>query len=316
MLSRVALLVLLLLAVPAPAQVVPDRELEIARALFEAGKYADALKRARDAMGMANFTDAQRVKLHEIAGVSAFNLGDTKGAQQHFLQLLQLNPDAILDPFAVPPPAIKLFEQVRKDNADALNLVRQQIALKLEQEKRAAAERERLAKEQEERRKRLDEMAKTVTTRTVTKHPFLINFVPFGAGQFEQGRIGWGIAFAASEAVTAVLSIVSYFAIESLYENYTYEIPGRLTADGSNVVKVTVRRIPPNRRGEFEAWRAIKLSSGIAFYALWGAGIGDAIWHHQGEVVSETKKEPALPAARLEIFPTPGGIGAGVSIGF
>lgn len=314
--SLAVVLALTLLAPPALAQVVPEREVEIARALFEAGKYADALKRARDAMGMANFSDNQRLKLHEIAGVSAFNLGDTKGAQQHFLQLLQLNPDYILDPFAVPPPAIKIFEQVRKDNADALNLVRQQIALKLEQDKRAAAERERLAKEQEERRRRLEEMTKSVTIRTVTKHPFLLNFVPFGAGQFEQGRFGWGIAFAASEGVAAVLSIVSYFAIESLYENYTYEIPGRLTADGTNVVKITVRRIPPSRRGEFEAWRAIKLTTGIAFYALWAGGVGEAIFRHQSETVTETKQEPRLPSARLEIFPTPGGLGAGVSIAF
>ncbi|MCP2871881.1 hypothetical protein, partial [Salmonella enterica] len=77
--------------------------------------------------------------------------------------LLKVNPDYLLDPFAVPPAAIKVFEQVRKDNGDALNLVRQQISLRLEQEKRALAERERLAKEQEERLRRQEILNGKVT---------------------------------------------------------------------------------------------------------------------------------------------------------
>ena len=40
-----------------------------------------------------NFTDEQRVGLHKYAALSAFNLGDTPGAKEHFLKLLQLNPD-------------------------------------------------------------------------------------------------------------------------------------------------------------------------------------------------------------------------------
>lgn len=317
---RLALLCVLV-ALPAFAQqVVPERELEIIQSLYDAGKYADAARRADESLGVANFTDGQRVRLHEIAALSAFNLGDPKAAQAAFLQLLRVNPDYILDPFAVPPPAIKLFEQVRREHTDALNLVRQQIALRLEQEKRSAAERERLRLEQEERRRRAEALSNEIKVRTVEKTSFAVNFIPFGAGQFQQGRLGAGVAFAVSEGLMAVLSIVSYFAIESLREEVWLRWDDRKTVDGTGVYEVKVRRIPESRYTERDVWTGIKYGTGIAFYALWAIGVGDALWRHQDQVVTEKKEPvtpaPAVPTARLRIFPTNGGLGAGVTIGF
>lgn len=316
---RLALL-LIVAAMPAFAQVVPEREMEIIQSLYDAGKYADAAKRANESVALANFSDPQRVRLFEISALSSFNLGDTKSAQAAFLQLLRVNPDHILDPFAVPPAAIKVFEQVRKENADALNLVRQQITLRMEQNKRAAAELEKLRLEEEERKRKADLLNGEITVRTIEKRSMLVNFIPFGAGQFQQDRPGWGAAFAASEALMAVLSIVSYFAIESLFEEVPYKWTDRLTADGSGVFEIRVRQIPASRHTERDVWTGLKYGTGIAFYALWAIGVGDAIWHHEGEVVTE-KKVPInsgakVPSARLRIFPTNGGIGAGVTIGF
>ncbi|MFT3708296.1 MAG: hypothetical protein QM817_11640 [Archangium sp.] len=306
-----------LLSTAAFAQVVPEREVEIIQSLYDAAKYADAAKRANESLGLANFSDAQRVKLHEIAGLSSFNLGDTKGAQSAFLSLLKVNPDYILDPFAVPPPAIKLFDQVRRDNADALNLVRQQIALRADQEKRAKEERERLAREQEERRKKLDQLSGEIVVRTIERRSMLVNFIPFGAGQFQQGRVGWGAAFAISEGISAILSIVSYFAIESLYETEPIVITGVLTEDPSGIKTINHRYTPASRIGERNVWTALKYSTGIAFYALWALGAGDAVWRHQDEVITEKREPVAKPQqAQLRIFPTNGGFGAGVTIGF
>jgi tetratricopeptide (TPR) repeat protein len=306
-----------LFATAALAQMVPEREVEIIQSLYDAAKYAEAAKRATESLGLANFSDAQRVKLHEISGLSSFNLGDGKSAQAAFLQLLRINPDYILDPFAVPPPAIKLFDQVRRDNADALNLVRQQIALRADQEKRAREERERLAREQEERRRRQEQLSGEIVVRTIEKRSMLINFIPFGAGQFQQGRIGWGAAFAISEGIAAILSIVSYFAIEALYEVEPLVLTGYLTEDETGVITRNQRFIPERRVGEKNVWTALKFSTGIAFYALWALGAGDAVWRHQDEVITE-KREPIAkqPTARLRIFPTNGGLGAGVTIGF
>ncbi len=314
-------LILIVAAMPAFAQVVPEREMEIIQSLYDAGKYADAAKRANESVGLANFSDPQRVRLFEISALSAFNLGDTKGAQAAFLQLLRVNPDHILDPFAVPPAAIKVFEQVRKENASALDLVRQQIALRIEQDRRAKAEAEKLRLEQEERKRKVDLLNGEITVRTIEKRSMLVNFIPFGAGQFQQDRPGWGAAFAASEALMAVLSIVSFFAIESLFADITYTWTDRLTTkDQNGVFSVTVRQIPESRHTERDVWTGLKYGTGIAFYALWAIGVGDAIWHHQEEVITEKKvpinSAPKAPTARLRIFPTNGGLGAGVTIGF
>jgi tetratricopeptide (TPR) repeat protein len=319
--SRLALLVLVLCARAALAQVVPEREVEVSRTLYDNGKYAEALKRANDAMERSNFTDAQRLTLHELAALSAFNLGDVKASQKHFLQLLQLDPDHQLDPFAVAPAAIKVFEQVRRDNADSLNLVRQQLALRAEQTRRETADRERALKEQEERRRRVEELARTVTVRTVEKRPFLVNFIPFGAGQFQEGRVGPGVAFAVIEAVMGITSVISYFAINALYESYTFTLNDRINPDGTNTYTGTVKRIPDARKTDYQVWSALKFATGGAFYLGWALGIVDAIWHHLGEVTVETQQQlpPASapgPKVQLDLFPTPGGLGGGLTIGF
>lgn len=300
------------------AQVMPDREVQIIQSLYDNGKYAEAARRSNESLSLANFSDAQRIRLHEISGLSLFHLGDNKGAQASFLSLLKVNPDYLLDPFAVPPAAIKVFEQVRKENGDALNLVRQQLSLRFEQEKRALAERERLAKEQEERLRRQEILNGKVTERTIEKRSMIVNFLPFGAGQFQQGRVGAGAAFAVSEGVLAILSIVSFFAIEALFQDVTLTWNDRLTADGRPFT-MSIRQIPSERRVERDVWTALKYGTGIAFYALWGVGAGEAIWNHKSEVVTERQvpvTPAAPPSARLRIYPTPGGLGAGVTIGF
>ncbi len=320
-----AALVIALIVLPslAHAQAVPERELEIAKALYDAGSYREALKRASDAMAAANFSDEQRIELHRIAGLSAFNSADSEGAQSHFLQLLQLNPDYVLDPFAAPPPAIKLFESVRKQHADSLNLVRQQLALRSQQLKRDAEERERLRIEQDAQRRKLEELTRTTTVRVVEKRSLLMNFVPFGVGQFQQGRVDWAVTFAVLEAVTAITSIISYFAIESLYVR-GIALNNVLTSDGTGSYDAQVRYIPARSATQAAVWKTLKLSTGIAFYALWALGIGDALWHHQAEVVTEHQEaiNPSSAsvtttlAPRLRIFPTQGGIGAGFTLSF
>lgn len=119
-----------------------------------------------------------------------------------------------------------------------------------------------------------------------------------------------------SEGLTAVLSIVSYFAIESLFIEETIPLFDRVVP-----VTLKVRRLPDDRRTEYDVWTGLKFGTGIAFYALWAIGVGDAIFHHQDEVVTEKRvpitPETKVPAARLRIFPTSGGgLGAGVTIRF
>lgn len=313
-------LLLSLAASVAFAQVVPEREIQIIQSLYDTGQYAEVVRRVDESFSVANFTDAQRVKLLELSAVSAFNTGDLKAAQLSYLALLKLNPDHVLDPFAVPPPAIRLFEQIKRDNVDALNLIRQQLALRAEQDKRAAEERARLAREEEERKRQQALRDGTVTVRTVEKRNFIVNLLPFGAGQFQQGRLGVGAAFAVVEGLTAILSLVSYFAVEGLFQDVTLEFWDRVRPPGqeNTPYTVTVRQIPDSRRTERDVWTGIKYATGAAFYALWAIGAGEAIWHHQDEVVTEQKVpvKATTPTAQLRLYPAVGGIGAGLTIRF
>jgi tetratricopeptide (TPR) repeat protein len=312
-LTRLAVALSLTLVTASWGQFSPDREVELARNSYDLGKFADALQRAQTAIGLSNFSAEQRLTLHRVAGLAAFNLGDLKTAKTHFLQLLQLDPDHQLDPFAVAPVAIKLFEQVRKENAEGLNLVRQLLALRAEQAKVELAEQDRLKREAAERRLQLDELTRTVTVRTVEKRSLWLNFLPFGAGQFAQGRTEWGAVFALSEAVLAITSIISYFAINSLYERYTIVLTDRTTKDFT----VSGLGIPFARHGQYQVWTQLKYATGIAFYALWALGSGEALWHHTSEVVTETQQPiDGPPKASLQLFPTPGGFGAGIAVGF
>lgn len=297
------------------AQLIPEREMETLRALYDAGKHAEAAERANQALTGPDFTSAQRIELHRLAALSAFHLGDVKAAQASFLQLLRLNPDAVLDPFAVPPAAIKLFEQVRRENTELLAAVKQQLALQHEQEKIAAAEQERSVREERERQGLKHPNADELLVRTVEKRIFLLNFAPFGVGQFQQQRTGWGLAFALSEGLMAAVSIISFFAIEALYQNVTYTLPDRLTRTGDPFT-FTARTLPEARRLDYQVWSTIKWITGLSFYGLWALGVGDSLWHHQGSTVSETREKLPTPQARLHLYPVPHGLGAGLSLVF
>lgn len=313
---------LLLAPLPARAQATPGREVEAVRSLFNAGNYSEALARARQAMAVVNFAEAERIDLLKMAGLSAFALGEASAAEQLFYQLLLLNPDYVLDPFAAAPPAIRMFEDVRKKNADALNIARQQIALREERIKRETEEREREKARAEEQRRRLDALSRT--QRTVVEKPFVVNFIPFGAGQFQQGRTGLGVLFATTEGALAIGSVVAFIAIEGLFKTENVLLENRLGVPEGKYT-VTVRRIPAEKQVERDVWTAVKYSTAGAFYALWGVGIVDAVAHHQGEVVSEkpiilpspAETAPA-PKAQLTpfLFPTQGGLGGGFTLDF
>lgn len=310
-------LALALMAPRALGQVVPERALEVVRATYNAGNHAESLKRARDALAAANFTEAQRLELLKLAGLSAFNLGDTAQAEQLFFQLLQLDPDFVLDPFAVPPSTIRLFEEVRRKNVDGLNLVRQQLVLRAEQQKRDALEREKRKAEEEAARRRLESLSRQVTVRTVEARPYVVNFLPFGAGQFQQRRTGPGIALASTQGALGVTSIIAWLAINALFQDYTYTYTDRIYP-----FSVTVRRIPPERATQAAAWNTVKLVSGIGFYALWLVGVIDALARHQDAVITTTTEaaSPApgapQPGVSIDLFSTSGGLGAGLNLRF
>jgi hypothetical protein len=276
-----------------------EREVTLCQSLFEAGKFSEAQVRAQGALAQLSLSEPQKVSLHTIVGLSFFNLGDVRSAEASFLASLKVNPDHVLDPFSVPPAALKLFENVRRNNADVLNMIRQQIALNLEQDRRDSEAKAKQRASEEESLRKTAAQAQNVTVRTVEKQPFLLNLLPFGAGQFSQGRTAWGLIFAIAEAVAVATSVASFWIIESMYETKSYLVEGRI----GGPVTITTRRIPGNLKSEHEILSVAKFTSGISFFGLWIIGTTEAIIGQPSDVVTEHTK----PKATITLGPLQGG---------
>jgi tetratricopeptide (TPR) repeat protein len=276
-----------------------EREVALCQSLFEAGKFSEAQVRAQGALSQLSLSEPQRVSLYTLVGLSFFNLGDVRSAEASFLASLKVNPDHVLDPFSIPPGALKLFETVRRNNAEVLNMIRQQIALKLEQDRRDIEAKEKLRASEEESLRKAASLTQNITVRTIEKQPFLMNLLPFGAGQFSQGRTPWGLIFAITEAVAVATSVASFWIIESMYETKSYLVEGRI----GGPVTITTRRIPESRQAEYEILSATKFTSGISFFGLWIIGATEAIIRQPPDVVTEQTK----PKATITLGPLQGG---------
>ncbi|WP_164001974.1 tetratricopeptide repeat protein [Pyxidicoccus caerfyrddinensis] len=323
----------LVLAAPAAlAQDSGDPEVDALRASFEYGKYAEVLDRAGARIDRGGLAEDDLVELHKLAGLAAFNLGRTEDATRHLRALLRLDPDYGLDPFVVPPPAVAFLDALKEEMSSELEFLRQERRLRQEREKAEAERRERERVEAEVQRRRAEELASQVTVRTVEKRNFLVNFVPFGAGQFQQGRNSLGIVFAATEGALAVTSIISFFAYDSLFEEQTIDLDNVLDPDGK--ASVRIRYIPTSRGRQRDTWQLLKLSSAAGFYTIYALGVVDALYHHEDQVIRTTveprpeaptpspnpprppRVEANTPPPRLSLYSTSGGLGAGLTLFF
>jgi hypothetical protein len=333
-LAGVAVLLWALAPAAAFAQDPYTRELADLRTNFEHGKYREVLDRARELIQQGLPDEQTLIELNKYAGLSAFNLEQLTEAESHLSALLRLDPGFSLDPFVFPPATINFLEKVRKKLKPELDAIRQERLLEGLRKKRAEEERERIRREAEEQRRRIDELTRRITVRTVEKRSFLVNFVPFGAGQFQQGRTTLGAVLAASEGALAAASLVAYVGGNALVDCKPYTFDDRLNPTGQ--FTITLCGIPPERSGEAQVWNTLRLGAGAAFYALWTYGVVDALIHHRDQVVSTETLDQApappppgipsvstrLPSPRAPpgpvayLFPLPGGLGAGLTLTF
>jgi hypothetical protein len=143
------------------------------------------------------------------------------------------------------------------------------------------------------------------------RRSMLLNFVPFGAGQFQQHRNGWGWFFAVTQAVLAVTSVTSYFA----YQNQVVEQQVVIDVAPGQPKVIKEIGIPASRESIANSWRLAQYITGFGFYGLYAIGAVDAVLHHRSEVLTriETISEPRTELPRPYFFPTVGGAGAGLS---
>jgi hypothetical protein len=270
-----ALMALLLSAVPGQALAAGNSQLKTCRDSFEYGNYeesgrlAEALLLTRDQLA-----EDQQIEAYKIAGLSHFYLNNVDAARRSFVGLLSVDPDYALDPFLVPPAAVAFFDGVKRDKEAYLAPIRERRKARDEQQRLEEEARRRLL---EESLRRQGEPDKPVLIVHEIKRTFIVNLLPFGAGQFQEERPVVGGLVAGGQAISLVGSIACFVNIENLRSQFgKYSKANYDTAQSYNTLK----------------WVSLSV-----FAATYVGGVLDSLWHYQG---SESRIEALQqPVQRL-----------------
>lgn len=271
--------ILLALALAASAQ---SADLKRARDRFEFGSFAEAAGTIR--AWLAEHPDAsgdEAIEAYRMLGISELKLGDGAQARSAFVSLLSLDADYALDPFLVEPKVVEFFDQVKKEHEPALAPLRER--------QRALEEQKRLA---DEAKKRLlsEEQARsgppTKVIRVQERHYFF-NWLPLGAGQFQNRQPVKGTAIAAAEVV---LGAVNLGAI--LFHNQIAQDPARRCSTS----QPTGCSRPPYRDSDrtlLSRVDTVKYVSAGLFWAVYAYGVVDAHLHFVPRVETELSPQEA-----------------------
>jgi hypothetical protein len=273
----------LLLAVLALAS---PPELKRARDRFEFGAWADAAGTLRQLVSSGRpLSDEDAVDAYRMLGIAEYHLGDIPQARTAFVNLLSFDPDYKLDPFLVPPPIVELFEDVKRENEASLAPLREQKAELREQERLAAELKQKLLAEEQARSGPPTKVVR------VQERLYLLNWMPFGAGQFQNGQRAKGVAIAAGELVTGAVNlaaIVVHTQLVGSMDRCTSAEPNCSRPPYSDADRATLNTVD-----------TVKYASAAAFWLLYAYGVWDA--HRNFVPIVETEITPGKPGATLKL---------------
>ncbi|HEX2689643.1 MAG TPA: tetratricopeptide repeat protein [Kofleriaceae bacterium] len=282
-------------ASPIRAGASPAQDLEHARQSFRQHDFDSAMKLATYLL----YPDeklalpADLVEAHVILGASNFETGHRAEAKTEFERALQIQPDKSLTDLLFSEGAIRLFDETKAD---------------LEARAERDAQLSKLADERERIRKYKESLV------IVERRSFGVNFVPFGAGQFQNKQRVRGVLFAAGQGITGGVSVGVFLYLAGKY-GLNAQVP---VHDGAGVRQL----------------QQIEIGTGIAFFAIYAWGVVDALLHYQPRVQIEgddtllpplrdlPADKPTKPAPkktslldRLHVSPmlAPGSAGLGLS---
>jgi hypothetical protein len=253
-------------------------ELKRARDRFEFGAYADAAGTLRQFLATdPELTDGEFVDAYRTLGISEYHLGDLGQARSAFVNLLSHDPDYALDPFLVPPAIVEFFDRVKKEHEPALQPLR---------ERRRALQNEQRLADEAKRRLLAEEAARTGPPARVVRvenHHYFFNWLPLGAGQFQNGDKAKGTAIAAGEVVLGAVNIGSY-----LLHNKIAQDRKRSCVSGQAGCSH-----PPYSDADRRLLKQIDIAKYVSagmFWTLYAYGVWDA--HHNYVPMIETEITP------------------------
>lgn len=285
-----ALALVLCLLTAGVAAATPAEDLERARQTFRAGDFQSAQPLLSFLLyptpRLARQDDL--LEAHVLLGACGFETGDRELARREFEQALYLSAELNLETLLFSAGAVRFFEDTKAA---------------LEERQRRNAEKRALAEERE----RLLRYRESLIVYEV--RPFYVNFVPFGAGQFQNGNRTRGVLFATGQAVTFAASAGIW-----LYLVNQYGFNGRVPTEDAETARLL---------------QQVEIGVGATFWALYGWSVVDALLHYkpraqvQGddsllpEDLRNLERGPSntKPQKRSWLGPTPmpGGLGLGLS---
>jgi hypothetical protein len=292
------LLFLVALELAAP----PSAEFSRGKSAYERAEYSRAIEVLRPLLypELRLETEGQVVEAHRMLGISHLFEKQNELATQEFRKLLQMRPDYRFDALLDPPQVVDFFNGVLREYEGEL--------AQIEQRRKQAETEERQRREAYERAKN----GPTVVERHVIRNSFTVNFIPFGAGQFQNGQRKKGYAFLISETTLAAVSVGAFATNFAVY-GFRPKSPCIQQMTGPCVVDNT------NKHRSELLTRAQVVSGGL-FFAVAAWGIADAILNFKPEVPapSEFRLSAPTPATRVSLAPVLDGqtLGAGLSFRF
>ncbi len=230
----------------------PSQDLDKARQSFRSKDCSSVIKVAEPLIyprsQLASTFDL--VEARVLLGVCYYDANRREDARQEFEAVLALQPDKTLDTLLFSVDAVRFFDDVRADVE-------------------ARARRDAELRKREDENRRIAEVLKNA--RTFEKRSYAVNFIPFGAGQFQNKHTGKGIALATSQALTGGASAGIFLYLAGKY---------------GLVAKVPVVDGPFVRR-----LQQIEIGTGIAFLGLYALGVVDSLLNYKATVQVEADQD-------------------------
>lgn len=283
-----ALIVTALVCIAAPALATPTQELDRARKNFRDKDYQSAIP----VLNTLLYPDLQLARQEEaieaqlMLGAAYYETGERDRAVREFEKVIQLEPDRSITTLFYSEGAVRLFEETKRT-----------VQERLERD----AAKKRIAEELERIRKYRESLI------VVESRPYYVNFIPFGAGQFQNKQRTKGILFATGQGLTFGASAGIF-----LYLAGTYGLVARVPLDDGPRVRLL---------------QQVEIGTGIAFLGIYAVGVVDALINYKPhariqsnedflEGVTPPPKKKTSLRDRIRFGPmlTPNGVGLGLSL--
>jgi hypothetical protein len=280
----------------------PSAEFNRGKAAYERAEYGRAIEVLRPLLypELRLETEGQVVEAHRMLGISHLFEKQNELAGQEFRKLLQLRPDYRFDALLDPPQVVDFFNGVLREYEGELS--------QIEARRKQADLEERQRREAYDRAKN----GPTVIERHMIRNSFTVNFIPFGAGQFQNGqrRKGWG--FLLSETTLGAVSVGAFATNFAVY--------GFRPRNPCVPQEVGPCKVDSTNQRRSELLTRTQLVSGGLFFAVAAWGIADAILNFKPEVPApaDFRLSAPAPVSRVSLAPIldPRTLGAGLSFRF